>query len=62
MSDLGKAKIRDARMTGAIHKDVHLVGCQHGGESGFNTIAYPFKIPMDHIAGVKVVKAVGNVG
>jgi len=60
LSDCSEAEIRDACMTGVVHKDVRLVECQHGIETGFRT-TYSFEIPMNHIAGVEVAQALSDV-
>jgi len=55
------AKIRDACMTGVIHKDVRLAGCQYGGEMRLRTTTHSLDVPMDNITGMDVVKAVGDL-
>ena len=61
MSDCSKTKIRDPRTTGGIHKDVLLAGCQCGDEMRFRIITHSLEISMNHVARVKVVKAVGDI-
>ena len=55
-------KVRDARMTGVVDKDVWLAGCQYGGEAGFRTNTHSLEVPMNHIAGVEVVEPFSYVG
>ena len=47
-------------MTGAVHEDVRLAGCQYGGKIIFRTTTYSLEAPMDDIAGVEVAKALGG--
>jgi len=55
------AKIRDACMTGVVHKDVRLAGCQYGGEIRFRLTTHSLDTPMNHITGVDVVEALCNL-
>jgi hypothetical protein len=62
LSDRSETKIRDSCMTGVVHKDIWLTGCQYGGETRFRTTTYPLEVPMNDIAGVEVAEALGDVG
>ena len=37
-------------------------GCQYDGNRIFRTATYSLEVPMDDIAGVEVVEAIGDVG
>ena len=61
LNDGSETKIRDACMTGVVHKDVRLVECQYGSATRFRTATYSLEAPMNHIAGVDVAQALSNV-
>ena len=62
LSNYSEAKIRDACMAGAVHKDVRLSGCQYGDKTIFRKTTYSLEVPMNHIAGVEVGEALSDVG
>ena len=57
LSDHSEAKICETRMTGIIHKNVVLAGCQCGDETRLGAITYPLEVPVNNIAGLEVVEA-----
>ena len=61
LNDHAKAKIGDPRTAGGVHKDLWLAGHQYSGERKSRTIAYSLEISVDHVAGVDVVEAFGDV-
>jgi len=61
LSDRGEAEICDDRVARVVHEYIWLPGSQHGGETKFGT-TYPLKVPMNHITGVEVAEASGNIG
>ena len=61
LSDCGKAEICDQRITGVVHKDVWLTRCQYGGKGRHRT-TYSLEVTMDHVAGMEVAEASGDVG
>ena len=60
LSDHGKTEVRDLRTTVGTHKDVRLTECQDGRMRP-ETITYSLEISMNHVAGVEIVKAIGNI-
>jgi hypothetical protein len=48
-------------MTGVIHKDVLLVGCQYGDDTGFRTVTYSLEVSMNNIVRVEVPETLGDV-
>jgi len=60
LGDRSEAKIGDACMIEFVHKNVCLARCQYGGETRLRTTYSP-EVPMNHIAGVEVVEALGNI-
>jgi len=61
LSDCGETKICDERIAGVVYEDVWLARCQQGGKR-YNTATYALEVPMDHVAGMEVVEAAGNIG
>jgi hypothetical protein len=61
LGDPSKAKIRDPRMAGGIHKDIWLGTCQYGGKSGLRVITYSLEITVNYVAGVEKVKAFSDI-
>ena len=61
-SDRSKAKIRQARVTGIIHKDIWLDMCQCRGETRLRAATYSLEVPMNNITEVEEVEAFSNVG
>ena len=49
-------------MTGSIHEDVWLDRRQCGGKTRFKSTTYPLEVPMNHVTGVEVTEALGDVG
>ena len=62
MSDCSKAKVRDDRTVGAIHKDVFLAGYQYGCGTKFTTFTYSLEVTMNYIARVEVAETLSDVG
>jgi len=62
LGDFSEAKIGDAYATGVIYKDVLLAGRKYSSEMKCRLTAYSLEIPMNHIAGVEITKALGGVG
>ena len=61
LSDHGETKVRDPCTTGGVYKDVPLVGCQYDDETRSRMITYSLEASVNHITGVKVVEASGNI-
>jgi hypothetical protein len=61
-SDRSEAKIRQARVTGIIHKDIWLGMCQCRGETRLRAATYSLEVPMNNIAEVEEIEAFSNVG
>jgi hypothetical protein len=61
-SDRSEAKIRQARATGIIHKDIWLGMRQCRGETKLGVATYSLEVPMNNIAEVEEVEAFSNVG
>jgi len=61
LSNHSEAEIGDACMTGIIHKDIRLVECQYGSRIISRTVTYSLEVPVNHIAGVEVTKALSNI-
>ena len=49
-------------MAGIVHKDVRLMRYQCGGRARLGTATYPFEVPVNNIARVKVAEALGDIG
>ena len=54
-------KICDACATGAVHKDVWLAGDQYNNGTKFIVITHPLDVPVDHIVGMQVGEAFGDI-
>ena len=61
LSDGGKAEVCDLGAANAIYKDVRLGTCKNYCEARARSTAYPFEIPMDYVAVVKIIKAFSNI-
>ena len=61
LSDHGETKVCDPCTAGGVHKDVPLVGCRYGGETRSRMITHSLETSVNHIVGVKVVEASGNI-
>jgi len=59
--DRGEAEIRDACMTGVVHKDIWLAECQCCSKRGSRTTAYSLDIPVNYIASMKVSETLSDV-
>ena len=62
LSDCGETKIRDQRITGVVHEDIWLAGHQYSGKPRFRINTHSLEVPVNHIAGVEVTEASGDVG
>ena len=62
LSDCSEAKIRDERITGVVHKDVWLAGCQYSGKTRYIITTYSLQVPVNYVAGVEVAEASGDIG
>ena len=61
VSDYSKAKICNACMAGTIYKNVWLAGYQYGVNTRFWRSAYSLEISMNDVAGMEMVKALGDI-
>ena len=59
--DCSKAKISNPRATGGIYEDIRLGTCQYRDETGVRPTTHPLKVPVNHITGVEVTEALGDV-
>ena len=61
LSDHDETKVCDPCITGGVHKDIPLIGCQYGGEARSRMVTYSLETSVNYITGVKVVETSGNI-
>ena len=60
LRDHRQAKICDPWAAGVIHNNIWLSRCQRDRKMGFQTITHSLEIPVEDIAGVKVIQAISD--
>ena len=61
-SHCSELKVGDTRITRVVHEDVWLDTRQYNSETEVRMTTYSLEIPMNHIAGVEVAKALCDIG